>query len=331
MCAVVYVLLALTFAGALAVAALWYAIVFPVQPFRGPIPPPTAEEKRLAAELEAHVQAIARTPRNLDHYAALEQAAATIERFVRSLGLYPEIQSFEVAGLTVRNIEVVIGPQRPTPHVSTYVLGAHYDSPDTSPGANDNASGVAMVLELTRAFAAAPLPGHRLRFVLFPNEEHPYGHTPDMGSWRHARYLAALGERVAGMISLETMGYFSDAPGSQSYPPPFGLIYPDTGNFVAFVGLPGSRRFLRRAVRAFRAVTPFPAIGGLAPEFVPGVALSDHWAYRRFGFPAVMLTDTAPYRNPYYHTEADLPHTVDYTSLARITLGVERMLRRLSE
>ena len=121
----------------------------------------------------------------------------------------------------------------------------------------------------------------------------------------------------------------SNEPGSQLFPAPFGLIYPDTGNFVAFVGLPGSRAFVHRAVRAFRRHANFPAIGGVAPGFVPGIDLSDHWAYRQFGFPALMVTGTAPFRNPFYHTPADLPHTVDYASLARITAGLAETLKEL--
>ena len=150
-----------------------------------------------------------------------------------------------------------------------------------------------------------------------------------MGSYRHALALRQKGERVAGAISLETLGYFSDEPGTQRYPAPFDLIYENRGNFVAFVGLPGSRAFVHRALRAFRSTTGFPSIGGIAPNFIEGIGNSDHWSYQQMGYPALMLTDTAPFRNPQYHKTTDLPDTVDYDSLARVTKGLERMVREL--
>src|SRR5262249_25478304 len=145
-------------------------------------------------------------------------------------------------------------------------------------GANDNASGAAAVLEMARLLR--DLQGQtqkRLRLVLFVNEEPPYFHTQEMGSLRYARALAEAQERVVGMYSLETIGFFSSAPGSQAFPPPFGLIYPDRGDFVSFVGLLNSRPLLRETLRSFRAHTAFPTIGGVAPGFIPGIGWSDHW------------------------------------------------------
>jgi hypothetical protein len=151
-----------------------------------------------------------------------------------------------------------------------------------------------------------------------------------MGSWRYAQVLSLRGENVVGMVALETLGYFSDEPGSQRFPAPFGAIYPDRGNFVAFVGLPGSRAFLHRAIAAFRSEDAMPSIGGVVPSFISGADLSDHWAFHAFGFPALMITDTAPFRNPHYHEPTDTPETVDYKSLARVTRGVVGMTRSLA-
>ena len=323
-----YVFLTVASCGVLATLALWYCIVFPRQPLLE-APPPSSHDLALAARLEPHVRAIASRPHNLAYYRELEAAARYIESTIEELGLEARAQPYEVDGRSVRNIEIVFEPERVGTAEATYVVGAHYDSPDDSPGANDNGTGVAALLELARLLRGLRPRRHRLRLVFFVNEEQPYGKTPDMGSWRHAKQLHDEGERVAGMMALETLGYFSHEPGSQLFPPPFGLIYPDTGNFVAFVGLPGSRTFVHRAVRAFRSHANFPAIGGVAPGFVPGIDLSDHWAYRQFGFPALMVTDTAPFRNPFYHTTADLPHTVDYASLARITAGLAETLKEL--
>lgn len=290
----------------------------------------TPDEEDLAKRLKAHVRAVASKPHNLDHYADLEAAAVYIEQTLKSYGYQPERQEYLCRGKPVRNIEVVISNRKGyiwTPW--TYVVGAHYDSPDDSPGANDNGTGVAAILELARLLRGLNPKTHRLRLVLWVNEEAPYGKTPDMGSWQHAKRLKDSEEKVAGAIALETLGYFSDEPGSQKFPPPFGLIYPDRGNFIAFVGLWGARRLVGRSLRLFRKHAQFPSIGGVAPGLIHGIDLSDHWAYDQFGFPAMMITDTAPFRNPYYHQTEDLPRNVDYGSLARITAGLDRMIRDL--
>ncbi len=328
------VLLALIAVATLAgLGILAYAIVFPRQPYRGPLPPLTEAEAALSQRLRRHVEAVASRPHNLAHYADLEGAACHIERELVAMGLTPHLQQYDVHGRPVRNIEVTLEPapssRRET--AATLVVGAHYDSPDESPGANDNGTGVAALLELARLLGGpdAPERRRRLRLVFFVNEEAPYGKTELMGSLVHARSLAQSGERIDGMIALETLGHFSNVPGSQRFPFPFGLVYSNVGNFVAFVGLPRARGFVRRALRAFRTETAFPSIGGVAPGFLEGIDLSDHWAYDHCGFPAMMITDTAPFRNPFYHTRADLPATVDYESLARITLGLSRMLDRM--
>jgi len=311
------------------IIAVRYAIVFPRQPFAGPLPEIGEEAAILAQRLEAHVTAVASTPHNLDTYPALEAAARYIEDTLSASGLTPQAQVFKVAGKPVRNIELVWEPPGATHLTPTIVIGAHYDSPQEGPGANDNGTGVAAALELARRLANLAPASRRLRIAFWVNEEQPYGKSPDMGSWQHAKALRDRRENIEGMIALETIGYFSDEPGSQDFPAPFGFIYPDTGNFIAFVGLPGSRTFLRRALSIFRAHAKFPSIGGVVPGFVEGADLSDHWAFHHFGFPSLMVTDTAPFRNPYYHEPDDLPETVDYESLARVTLGLEKMLRGL--
>ena len=310
--------------------AVWYAIVFPRQPFAGPLPPLTSEEADLARRLERHVRAIASRPHNLDHYAELEAAARYIEATIADLGYAVETQSYAIEGNTVRNLEVAIEPDGGRADAASLVVGAHYDSAGLAPGANDNGTGVAATLELARLLKDAVPRQLRLRLVLWVNEEAPFGKTPNMGSYHHAERLKERGERVAGAISLETIGYFSDELGSQAFPRPFNLVYQNRGNFVAFVGLPGSRTFLHREIGSFRRQTPFPSIGGVAPGFIKGIDYSDHWAYHQMGFPALMVTDTAPFRNPHYHQATDLPATVDYASLARVTKGLEGMVRELA-
>ncbi len=309
--------------------ALRYSIVFPRQPFADAQPPLTAADEALARRLRAHVTAVASQAHNIEHYGALEAAAQYIENVLGASGLASRAHVYRVAGKTVRNIEVVWEPADAGLQTPTIVIGAHYDSPDDVPGANDNGTGVACALELASRLTSLRPTGHRLRLAFWVNEEQPYGKTPDMGSWQHAKALKDSGETIIGMIALETIGYFSNEAHSQSFPPPFGLIYPNTGNFIAFVGLPGSRAFLRRSLAAFRRNAKFPSIGGVAPGFLEGIDLSDHWAFHHFGFPAMMVTDTAAFRNPYYHEPDDLPENVDYESLARVTVGLENMLREL--
>lgn len=313
----------------LAGALVWYSIVFPRQPFNGPLPPLTAEQTDLSRRLHEHVTAIASRPHNIDLHADLETAAAYIEAKLRELGYTPQLQEYTERGKPVRNIEVVIEPAEAKVDIDTYIVGGHYDSVGFSPGANDNGSGTAATLELARLLRDLKPRETRLRLVFWVNEEYPFGKTPRMGSFIHASALKEKGEHVAGAISLETIGYFSDAPGSQKFPSPFDLIYEDRGNFVAFVGLPGSRSFVHRALGAFRRNAAFPSIGGVAPDFIPGIGNSDHWSYHQMGYPSLMITDTAPFRNPQYHRTTDLPETVDYDSLARVTKGVEAVVREL--
>ena len=316
-------------AAAIALAA-WYMLAVPGRPHTGPLPPATGEESDLAARLRAHVTAIASVPHNVRHHAALEQAARHIERSFEGLGYPVERQVFTVAGHAVRNIEATREPRARSAATASLIVGAHYDSYEDAPGANDNGTGVAAMLELARLLEDWRPQDTRLRLVAFVNEEPPYFRTSDMGSWRYARRLSERGETVRGMISLETLGAFSDRPGSQRYPAPFGLVFPSTANFIAFVGMPGSRSFLHEAMGSFRRHTAFPSIGGVAPELVPGIGWSDHWAFRQFGFPAIMITDTALFRYPHYHLPSDTPDKVDYAKLARITKGLERVVRELA-
>lgn len=306
------------------VAALLWMTAVPGKSWQGPLPPLTPAEADLAVRLRAHVTAIASEPHNLGHPEALERSARYIEKTLEGFGYHVYPQKFD--GGRVRNIEVTLpvddgaGP--------TLVVGAHYDSAFTAPGANDNGSGAAALLELARLLA--PDDGNKylpIRLVFFVNEEPPFFQTDRMGSVVFANRLKAQGEKVAAMISLETMGYYSDARGSQRYPFPLSLLYPDTGNFIAFVGTVGSRSLVRKTVASFRERAKFPSVGGSAPGFVQGIDWSDHWAFERAGYPALMVTDTAPFRYPHYHGKADTPEKLDYARLARVVSGLEAVIR----
>jgi len=318
---------ALTFV-ILAGTALFYMTSVPGRAHAGPLPALTADETSLARRLAGHVAAIARVPHNIAHYDELEKSARYIETELKKLGYQPVPQIYEADGRQVRNIEVVIDPSDPPKARATIVIGAHYDSFGNAPGANDNGTGTAAVLELARLLT--DLRGRtdvRIRLVLFVNEEPPYFRTENMGSYRYARLLADRRERIIGMFSLETLGCFFDEPGTQHYPIPFGLLYPSRGNFIAFVGLLRSREFLHAVMRSFRSHTEFPTIGGVAPAWIPGIDWSDHWSFERFRYPAIVITDTALFRYPHYHQPSDTPDKVDTEKLARITRGIERVVR----
>jgi Zn-dependent M28 family amino/carboxypeptidase len=224
------------------------------------------------------------------------------------------------AGRPVRNVEV-------NPAEATLVVGAHYDTVPGSPGADDNASAVAALIELAAILGKERLP---IRFVAFANEELPYFMGPDMGSWVSAKRSRDRGEKLSAMLSLEMLGYYSDRPGSQRYPPPLGLFYPDRADYIAFVGDLGAARLVRKCFSKFKKNSSFPAQWLAAPAFIPGVTRSDHWSFRKLGFPAMMVTDTAYNRNPHYHLASDTPDTLDYGRMARVTLGLAGALRELA-
>ena len=307
--------------------AVRFCLVFPRISRPRPLLDLNASGRETALRLEQHVRAIASVEHNVAHPAALEAAAAYIERELIGYGLTPRRQTYKISDVLVFNIDVAIGGRaQDVASDAILVVGAHYDSAEGTPGANDNGSGVAALLELAKRFAHAE-PHTGLRLVFFVNEEHPYAKTPDMGSYRYAEALSREGQEVVGMIALETLGYFSQRRGSQRFPFPFNWLYPDVGNFVAFVGTLRARTWVHRCVRTFRRGSTFPCSGAVGPGFVEGIDFSDHWAFGQFGYAACMVTDTAPFRNPFYHTPYDTPDTVDYANLARVTDGLEAAIR----
>jgi len=316
----------LVLVGIPAAGLVWMTSV-PGRSWRGPLPPLSPAGRSLTARLETHVRAIASEPHNVAHPEALARAAAYLERTLSGMGYDVQRQAVDEAnGVALVNLEAVVQPARAD--APTLVVGAHYDSAGLAPGANDNATGAAALLEIARSLA--PLRGRtarRVRLVFFVNEEPPFFKTDRMGSLVYARCLAASGERIEAMLSLETLGFYSDAPSSQHYPFPLGALYPTTGDFVALVGTTGARPLVRRAVADFRAQTPFPSEGGTAPAFLSGIDWSDHWSFGEVGVPALMVTDTAPFRYPFYHSPEDTADKVDYPGLARVTLGLARLVR----
>ena len=197
-----------------------------------------------------------------------------------------------------------------------------------SPGADDNASGVAALLALARRSRTRNY-AKTIRFVAFANEELPYSNTDAQGAVRYAKETRMRGENIVGMLALESIGYYKNEKNSQRYPAPLSWFYPNTGNFIAFVGDVGSRAWVTRAIRAFRRAAQIPSEGIAAPRMIADITRSDHSAFWEQGYPAFMLTDTAPFRNPHYHRSSDLPDQIDYIRLAQVVTGVEAMLSEL--
>jgi Zn-dependent M28 family amino/carboxypeptidase len=204
------------------------------------------------------------------------------------------------------------------------IIGAHYDTIPGSPGANDNATGIAVMLELARL-----LDSPRFRFVAFDNEEHVGQPATQMGSYCYAMDCAARGEKLAGMWSLETVGCFSQEPHSQRYPEPFDLFYPTVGNFVAFVGNDASSDWVRRCVGAFRSLRGFPCEGVAAPGKFADVNRSDQWGFWQAGYPGLMVTDTANFRSAAYHTPADTPEKINFPAMARLANVLHETARKV--
>ena len=271
--------------------------------------------------------------RNLSRVPAeLERAADFIRHSFREAGfanVHEEV--FEVPahpGRPCRNLWVELPGAKPLDAGGELVvIGAHYDSVPGSPGANDNGTGVAAVLALARRLHGAS-PQRSLRLIAFTNEESPHFTTDEMGSAVHAKACRARGEDIAVMLSIETIGCYSDEPGSQRFPTSLlRLFYSDRGNYLVWVGNLRSRRWVKRAVRSFRAAGRLPCRGAALPSGVPGVSWSDHAPFWREGYRALMATDTAPFRYPHYHTAQDTPYQIDYERYTAAVLGIEAVVR----
>jgi hypothetical protein len=315
---------------ALAFGAWLYVVRMPGETGRGALAPLTPGQVEIRQRLERHVRELAGRigERNSVRYEALVQAAAYIDRQLGALGYTVTSQRWTSAGGQVfRNLEVTVtGRERPAEVV---VVGAHYDSNRGTPGADDNASGVAAMLELARLLREERH-ARTIRFVAFANEEVPFFGTADQGARRYVAALKERGDDVRSMLSVETIGYYATGPNTQLYPKPLNWFYPDTGNFIGFVGNLESRALVHESIAAFRRHTQFPSHGAAAPASIPGVGWSDHEAFWAAGIPAVMITDTAPFRNPYYHTRGDTPDRIDYDRMARVVDGLAAVVRQLA-
>jgi len=302
----------------------------PGKSYEGALAPLSQEEKKLSANLKNHVERLAGAigQRNTIHYKSLQEGAQYLESILRGDGYEVSSEEYVADGRSVRNLVTEIpGSARRSEIV---VVGAHYDTVFDCPGADDNTSGTAGLLELARLLKPTH-PARTIRFVAFVNEEPPYFQTAYMGSWVYAKKAHANRENIVAAISLETIGMYSEASGSQHYPPGLGLLYPSRGDFVAFVGNVASRGLVRDTARSFRRSTAFPSQGSAVPGWIAGVGWSDHWSFWQEGYPAIMVTDTALFRNPNYHQPSDRPETLDYDRMARVVRGLATVITDLGK
>ncbi len=309
---------------------IWvFTVRMPGHSYAGPLPPLTPEQRALERELREHVGMLAGTigERSTARYAATQRASTYVAEAFRRLGYEVAVQEFQAHGQTHRNLAATLaGVARPAEIVA---VGAHYDTAEDAPGADDNASGMAGVLALARVLKSAA-PERSIQFLAFATEEPPSFPTADMGSRHYADAARARGDSIVAMLSLESIGYYDIEPGSQKYPFPLNLAYPDRGDFIGFVANLRSAALARRAIATFRANASFPSQGAAAPWWVPGVWWSDHWPFWRQGYRAIMITGTAPYRNPFYHTPEDTPEKLDYGRMARVVDGLAAVVRDLA-
>jgi Zn-dependent M28 family amino/carboxypeptidase len=281
------------------------------------------------ARLEAHVRklSVELSPRDVGHLENLDRTAVYIADQFRQTGAAISEQPYRVEGNSYRNVIARFGPDTS----GRIVVGAHYDSAGPLPGADDNASGVAGLLELARLFGSQP-PQMRVELVAFSTEEPPYFRSTGMGSSVHATSLRMSNVKVRAMLSLEMIGYFSDAPGSQHFPMGLlGALYPSTGNFIVVVGRVSDGLLVRQVKSAMSNAAPLRVHSINAPSFIPGVDFSDQLNYWHAGYGAVMITDTAFYRNRNYHTAQDTAEKLDYKRMAMVVEGVYATVTELAK
>ncbi len=278
--------------------------------------------------IRTHVEALAGTigERNVFRPAALHAAEDYIEAVWRQQGREVIRHEYDIDGARCSNLEVI----QPGTDADVLVVGAHYDSVPGSPGANDNGSGVAALLEIARLFAHAT-PVTSVRFVAFANEEPPFFGTTKQGSLVYAKAAKARGDNIKLMVALETMGYYSDAPGSQRYPPLLRYFFPGQGDFLALISDMRSLPATRHMARVFRDHADFPLEYAGLFRWVPGVAWSDHRSFWICGYRALMVTDTAFFRYPYYHSPEDTPDKLNFPKLAKATVGLFQCMSSIAK
>jgi len=293
--------------------------------------------------LQEHVEMLVNmSPRNTGRPAQLEAVAMMIaKRFKFNGAARVRYQLFQAQTsftseekANYYNVIAEFGPPQ-LPNTPMVVVGAHYDACEDTPGADDNASGIAGLIELITLLAHHPKPDITVQVVAYPNEESPHFGSGSMGSAVHSRDLKRKGIDLRAAIVLEMIGYYSDAPRSQNYPlnlfgiQPLSTIYGNTGNFIGVVGHWRQANLVKTVKQAMQSISGLRVEAIAAPQSLVGVSFSDHASYWRDGFPAVMITDTAFYRNHNYHQKTDTVDTLDYDKMAVVVEQVHAAVAEL--
>jgi len=283
---------------------------------------PTSEELDLGAALEEDVRQLAlhigeRSPRRPGGLrASVDYLGARIE----GLGYEPVYDGWATQGHTATNIEVTITGSAQRNEV--VVLGAHYDSYRNSPCADATASGTATLLHLLDRLRGQTL-NRTLKVVFLVNGERPVNRTKEWGAARCAERAKANGENVVAMVALGPFGFFTSAPDSQGFPPPWNLFWPHTGDFVSISGNLGSRELVRQAAEIWKQTNELPVVAGVAPSWVPGMQAGDHDAFQEAGVPSILVSDTGSSRFDDIRSVYDQYHRLDYKTMARAVLELE--------
>lgn len=308
---------------------IYLAVKMPGESLTDDLPPITPEISALSQRLQGHVQHLSEQigERSAGQRIKLDETADYIEQEFEKLGYIPVNRTFGEEQF--RNIEVdLYGTDKRN---EILVIGAHYDTTWLTPGADDNASGVAGLLEIAGILKDRRY-SRTIRFIAFANEEVPNYRRAEMGSMDSAKRSYTRTELITGMIALEMIGYYSSSAGSQRYPNIMKWFYPDTGNFIGFISNLASRDLQWKAISYFREQAVFPSEGLIAPEWLErSIRRSDHASYWYYDFPAIMVTDTAFLRNPHYHRSGDVYTTLDYDSMARVVSGLASMIESLAQ
>jgi Peptidase family M28 len=291
------------------------------------VSPPEKLEMRLREVVDVLSRKIGE--RNLFRPDALNRAAEYLQLEAEKNGYRVDRQSFAVRSQTCHNLVVSISGQSHAQEI--VIIGAHYDTARGTPGANDNASGVAALVVLCEMLAKEQFQ-RTVRFVFFTNEEPPYFQSKgEMGSSVYAQSCKDNNEDIRLVLSLETMGYYSDTEGSQRYPPILSRLYPSTGNFIGFVSNLESKPQLDAVIRSFKRHSNVPAYGGALPGEMQGVGWSDHWSFWQQGYAGIMVTDTALFRYPHYHQPSDTIDKIDFVRLAKVVEGLAKTIRDFAD
>lgn len=311
-------------------AAYWYMIRCEGSWDGEPLETAMADELvAMETELRADVAWLSQTvgPRNPAHYENLVRTAEWIRDRWTSYGYEVLEQKLEVDGKECVNLEVEIPGRVAASEI--IVLGAQYDTWPESPGANNNGGGVAVLLQVSRLLRDYE-PDRTIRLVALTTQEPPYSKTEQMGSIHYARRSHERGEDIRVMMSMDAIGVYKQEPGTQNYPFPFSLLYPDTGNFLGFIADLGTRSLLVETTRGFKKGSAFPIEAGSVPRWVTGASWSDHASFWDYGYRGIQITDTGAFRSAAHTTVEDTMEKMDFAALARISVGMYAAMLELS-